>query len=243
MLGGTSLSIQATLALVVGLVVGLTGAGTVSASTVDYQLTNGPGLDTLVTPLSNGETIVDLYDLVAPGIAQTGYETPDVSYVFLWEDPDGTLALVFLHDAPDTSGGSAAWTISGIDPLSGSWVVMDDAPGGTPTTDDFEDAQDLSPTWAWADCCTDGGAWQGGLDTDFSVVLTPDGWEGLTDWVFLTGDARDPTEVPLTVQFPATITRTAAQPVPELPTGLLTGLALGTMALLAVGWRGVLRKG
>lgn len=112
----------------------------------------------------------------------TDLERSDVSRLFLYEGPNG-LSLVVIHDEPgDGSGGRVTFDFSGL-PDSGAWVVPDDP---------FDSHSDDGYHWRWVSCCTDGGAFRGGLDDSLPVTIEPTFHDGIDRWEFLSGDPRDP---------------------------------------------------
>lgn len=181
-----------------------------------------PPLATPVEPLGNGERIEDFYGTPL-GNSVTGLERPDTSIIFLWDGPEGT-SLVVVHDKAYTAGGGAAtlnftgYPAFGVPSLGpapaipgeGSWVVKE-APG------DFQ-APSQPPnviSWSWLEGQNDGGAYRGGMDGAFAVLVEP-AFNGsalekprnpgtIDDWVFLTDDVDDPTEIPLDMETPLLI--------------------------------------
>lgn len=146
-----------------------------------------------ITPLSNGETIEDFYDLTrgTSGHSQTGLEVLDTSLAFLWDGPHGT-SLVVIHDAPGANGdGSARVVFDGLPVDEGAWVVQD-------SVKEFDGPQDTDVSWAWGEPLNDGGAWRGGLDADVHVTLNAT-FSGIDAWQVLGGqvDAPERTELGL----------------------------------------------
>lgn len=153
-----------------------------------------------VTPLSTGETVVDYYgDGHGAGEPTHLIERDETSNLLLFDGPDG-LSIVVTHDdttgGGDGTGGAADFTFEGL-PSDGSWVFEDDP-------SDFTDAPNVV-TWEWLACCSDGGAFRGGLEDGFEVTVTPDFIRGVDRWFFLSGDAADPDRIPLAMDQSATI--------------------------------------
>ncbi len=181
-----------------------------------------PPLVAEVEPLSNGERIEEFYR-TPPGNSVTGLERADTSIIFLWEGPEGT-SLVVVHDKPGSDGGGAATlNFTGVPafgtadvgpvpglPGEGSWVIQE-SPGdfGPPS----QPPNVIS--WSWLDGENDGGAYRGGMDAAFTVIVEPafndDALEpprdpGTVDaWVFLSGDVDDPTTIELDMETPLVI--------------------------------------
>ena len=59
--------------------------------------------------------------------SDTGLEQSDTSLLFLYEDPQGRVSLVMIHDATDGSGGKAVFGFAGI--ASGTGFLVRDDPG------------------------------------------------------------------------------------------------------------------
>lgn len=190
-----------------------------------------PPLVEEVEPLSNGETVESFYGVQA-GVSDTGLEQPDTSIIFLWEGPDGT-SLVVVHDEAGTLGGGAAtlnftgypaFGVPSVGPApaipgEGNWVVKDDpadfqAPSEPPNV----------VSWSWLDYYNDGGAYRGGMNGTFVIHVEP-AFNGsalepprdpgtVDDWVFLSGDPANPTEIPLDMETPLVIEGAQAPPSP-----------------------------
>lgn len=167
-----------------------------------------------VTALSTGETVDEFYNYISPhSHTTTDVERSDVSNLFLFEGPNGT-SLVTIHDkandghthGSDTGGGAVTFDMTGLPTGSGQWVVRDDGEIS---------ATDTTPDWSWATQHTDGGAWRGGLDGDFTITIDPafnDAAERdplnpgtIDEWDVLSGDADDPDRTSLDLEAPVTI--------------------------------------
>lgn len=172
-----------------------------------------------VTPLSYDDlTVEEFYDNYdAQSHTPTGLERSDVSQLFLYEDPDGTLSLVVLHDKPnDGSGGAVTFQFAGLPTDEGRWIVPDDG-------HDFDSDTDTSPDWAWNRYKTDGGVFQGGFDDGVDVTIDPAFNEAassdpftpgeITTWQVLSGDAENPNRFALDMIKPVTI-RSGGDPTP-----------------------------
>jgi hypothetical protein len=142
--------------------------------------------------------------------SNTGLEQSDTSLLFLYEDPQGRVSLVMIHDANDGSGGAAVFDLAGI-PEGTEFVVKDDEsdgpyaitlPGGT-----------ASVSWRWSDINTDGGALSGSLEQRaWTITITPQFPSSgglspgqITAWKFLTGSLDDPIEIVLDMTKPIVI--------------------------------------
>ena len=163
-----------------------------------------------VIPLRGANAVETFYGY--PGGAArsaTGLEQSDTSLLFLYEDLQGRVSLVMIHDANDGSGGSAVFDFAGI-PAGTSFVVQDDPgdpsyvvtfPGGTARV-----------AWQWGAVNTDGGALGGSLEKQaWTITITPqfslgEGTAGnITAWKFLTGSLTNPTEIDLDMTKPIVV--------------------------------------
>jgi hypothetical protein len=175
-----------------------------------YTIQQGNSAPRGVIPLVGAKTVEPFYGY--PGGANrsaTGLERSDTSLLFLYEDLQGKVSLVMIHDANDGSGGKAIFRFEGI-PEDTTFVVRDDPgdtyaitlPGGTATV-----------TWEWNDVNTDGGVLSGSLEQQaWTITITPqfpaegEGTPGkISAWKFLTGSLANPTEVGLDVATPIVI--------------------------------------
>jgi hypothetical protein len=174
-----------------------------------YTIEQGGGAPQGVIPLLDADDVKTFYGY--PGGANrsdTGLEQSDTSLLFLYEDIQGRVSLVMIHDANDRSGGKAVFDFVGI-PDGTTFVVQDDPedsyvapPGGTATV-----------TWRWNDANTDGGALSGSLERQaWTITITPrfppEGGQTagkITTWKFLTGRLDSPTEIGLDVTAPIII--------------------------------------
>ncbi len=192
---------------------------------IGYDIEQG-GVVTPVGVLMGSESVEDFYDYnTIPASSNTGLEESGTSIVFLYMDPVGTISLVMIHDKPhDGSGGAATFAISGI-PGGTNWTVKDDNEdpyaivGGASTV-----------SWAWANCCTDGGALSGGLNGEFWIMIDAAFNEdaekdplnpGTIDaWKFLTTEAIDLDAAQTLTIHAEEVVETKVIKVPE---GFLTG--------------------
>jgi len=146
----------------------------------EYYLTYG-GETYCIEPLSKAESIEDFYDYIegvgddaTNSSANEGIQREDTSVVFLYEDGDSNLSLVFVHDENTSDdGGAASVTVEGAPKGAnpwiqddGEWQVKDDGEGSEPSG--FEDYEEWEVDWAWGSDRTDGGA-IGSLGDDFAV--------------------------------------------------------------------------
>lgn len=180
-----------------------------------YRVEQG-GESFCVTGLSNGESVEDFYGYrTNHSHTSTDIERSNVSNLFLYEGSQGT-SLVVLHDEPndahgtDSGGGVATFTFTGLPTSSGQWVVQDGEEG------DFSSSTDASPDWLWLEEHADGGAWRGGLDSNFTITVDPafnqhaqreplDNPELISDWHVLSGDASAPDRISIALDQPVTI--------------------------------------
>jgi hypothetical protein len=99
--------------------------------------------------------------------------------------------VTVLDSTSDTTGASATYVTTGF-PTNGEWIVKDDP----------RDEYGETINWGWiGDPVTDGGVFNGGLDDDFNVTITPKfndkanrdiGGDGeITDWEFVHGEFQN----------------------------------------------------
>lgn len=142
-----------------------------------------------ITPLSGNESVESFYDYRTPfadnpSTNRTGesfsskgtvlLQRPETSNLFLYEDRNGTLSLVFLHGSVDneSDGGSATFTITDL-PEDGEWAVKDDEYEGEDNYDVWQESDGVHRVdWTWGEGKTDGGAYSG-LDDDFEITIDP----------------------------------------------------------------------
>jgi PKD repeat protein len=153
----------------------------------------------VVTPLQGDDPIAEFYDYYnAKAHTNSGLEREDHTITFFWRGPDGVLSLVIIHDKGDDSGGAVSFDFTGLPVENGSWTIQDDSPDFTSNT---------RADWAWADPKTDGGAFTGGLDSNFTLQIESGFNENadrepidpgtITDWEFLSGDLESPERIAL----------------------------------------------
>jgi hypothetical protein len=177
-----------------------------------YTIEQPGGTSQGVIPLRRGTDDVQTFYGYPGGAARsnTGLEQPETSLLFLYEDAQGKVSLVMIHDAPGNTGGAATFAFAGI-PEGTTFIVKDDEedgpytinlPGGTATV-----------TWEWNDVNTDGGVLSGSLEKQaWTITITPQFPPGggtppgqISAWKFLTGSLNDPTEIALDTTDPITI--------------------------------------
>lgn len=142
-----------------------------------------------VTPYSGDESAKELYDYQAPFednpyVNTTGasyssegtseIQRPNASTLFLYEDARGTLSLVIVHGANEsTSGsGSATFNVTGL-PEDGNWTVKDDLYNGSNMYDNWTHTESYDRiNWTWDERRTDGGVYSG-LGNDFNITIDP----------------------------------------------------------------------
>ncbi len=244
-----------------------------NASHLTYTIEQGNVQIGAAVPLDGGlvsvQTMYD-YGPVTTSTGQTALTTSGTSSLFLYKHEivpvpatNGNIpviSLVIIHDkANDGSGGKANFGFTGL-PAAADWVVRDDptiidtyTPWTPPTG---------SASWAWAACCTDGGAIQGGLHDEFCITVSPLLFEGITQWDFLTGgdvnlhgvfilDIQKPVTIstPLGVCPPASVGGIVELPGQSESPGDASGssardytvpiaaaIAAGAVVLAAAGW-------
>ncbi|WP_254861837.1 PGF-CTERM sorting domain-containing protein [Halovivax gelatinilyticus] len=174
-----------------------------------------------IEPLGDGHrTAEEYYDYRNPNTSPPAYDysshgtthlqEDDTSLLFLHEGSDG-LSIVFVHDRleGDTEGGAATLVFTGL-PAEGEWVVEDDNYDGADSEWDHRDTSSRI-TSVWTEGRTDGGAFNGGLDGEFAVEVTPafnemadfrlyDG--EVTEWQLLSGTDHDPERTTLDMTEP-----------------------------------------
>lgn len=131
-----------------------------------------------VAPLSfEGMSVTDFYGYtededadVPPFESNTpgNIGRPDTSYVFLYQEPDGPLSLVFIQGGGG-KGGAATFDVRGLP--DGEWVVRDDDYERDP--DQWRVGGDRTVVhWSWNRFHNDGGAYEG-LGDDFEIEIRP----------------------------------------------------------------------
>jgi len=187
----------------------------------DYYLRQGDRCLEL-EPLPGEEPVTELYnwdegetDFSSAGT--TTIQRPDTSILFLYEDQDGNVSLVFVHGklGGDHDGGSVSFSFVDL-PESGSWQVQDDKYGGDANYDVWQTGgTDQSVDWTWTGGRTDGGTF-GPLGDEFAIRIEPafneaaalfgQYYDGrVTDWEALSGDRFDPDRHELALDEPITL--------------------------------------
>ncbi|MBN4064479.1 hypothetical protein JYU04_01935 [Dehalococcoides mccartyi] len=168
-------------------VVVVSGINSVSAHTSGYLIDQG-GVVTEVDPISSANN--DLSTRTEWQAVVNAFSVDQTSFVFLHEDDTtGELSLGFVHG--DVGGstllsGYASIEVTGL-PDSSSLAFSDDSSEFSVSPLD----NSASGSWAWLDCCTDGGAVVLGsndFDIDIDASFAGGGAEPITLWVFLSGD-------------------------------------------------------
>jgi hypothetical protein len=178
----TTIAVTAVLVVSATAGFGVVGANTVQQEPDEYTIVQGDECWT-VEPIGDGHrTVEEFYDYRSPNTSPSSYsysshgtthlQEDDTSRLFLHEGSDG-LSLVVIHDEydGDSLGGAATMSFEGL-PESGEWVVEDDSYDGR---DDQFSHRDTSSriTWVWTENRSDGGAFNGGLDDEFSITIDP----------------------------------------------------------------------
>ncbi|WP_323191436.1 hypothetical protein [Halostella sp. PRR32] len=203
--------------------------GTVAAQEDEPYSVEQGGECYTVTPISGNGSVAEFYDYGSPDT--TGNDTnasyrsdgtndlqePNSSTLFLYEDPDGTLSLVSIHGANNTTstGGAATFTITGLSD-SGEWTVQDDQYNDTNNYDNWTtEGETHRIDWTWDERRTDGGAYSG-LGDGFSVTIAPafnedaalygEFYDGTVEnWTALSGPRDDPERIALSLSETVTI--------------------------------------
>ena len=190
-----------------------------------------------IEPMGNGNhSVEDFYDYRHPETDPSSYtysshgtthlQEDDTSIVFLYEGTEG-LSLVFVHDQleGDTEGGALTMQINNL-PEDGEWVVEDDNYSeelDTRQHEEWNHGDDWSRiTWVWTEERTDGGAFAGGLDGDFSIEIDAmfndhadfrvyDG--NVTAWQALSAPEEDPERYDLDMSEPIEVRSEACSAV------------------------------
>ena len=132
-----------------------------------------------ITPLQGPESASAFYDwgLVDKQYSSNGttaLQKEDTTIMFLYEDPDGTVSLVVVHekleDDSNADGGSVSFEVRGL-PSGGSWVVKDDFYDGPSNYDVWNVQGNVDRIdWTWAGGRTDGGVFSPiGDDPDITI--------------------------------------------------------------------------
>jgi len=163
-------------------VAAVAGMATAQSGPNTYTISQGDQCTT-IEPLGNGHlTVEEFYDYRTPNTSPSSYsysshgtthlQEDDTSSLFLYEGGEG-LSLVLLHDRNrgDSGGGAVTMTFTNL-PEEGEWVIEDDNYDGA---DDEFDHRDTSSriTWLWSEGRSDGAAFNGGLDDDFLIEISP----------------------------------------------------------------------
>lgn len=181
-----------------------------------------------VDAIAGNESVEEFYDYGAPtndtetngtyrSDGTNDLQDPNGSVLFLYEDPEGTLSLVMIHGANNSTsaGGAASFAIEGL-PEDGEWTVTDDRYNASNNYDNWsvEDGTHRID-WTWDAHRTDGGAYTG-LGDDFSITVDPtfnedaslygEHYNGTVEnWTVLSGDRENPERTPLNLSEPVTI--------------------------------------
>jgi len=132
---------------------------------------NGKVID--LAPVQGQSGVVTYYGYSAPGSgssANTGYELSNSAVLFLYEDPQGNISLLFIMDKiEDGSPGKADLQWDGAQGME--VLVYDDHLGGNDIWNVDLLSGSGSVLWKWGNCCTDGFA-LGYLKGDFCIDFT-----------------------------------------------------------------------
>lgn len=157
------------------------GAGVAASQSNDYAVEQGQNCFELTPETNETQSVEDFYGYTTSSDGEAvnySANTPiglenmnnETSTLFLYEGSDG-LSLVVLHGGVnDTGGGAATMEFVGL-PEEGEWVVKDDPTNLSVEVWDRITLQGQAVDWGWRDQWTDGGAFQGGLDGQFSIEI------------------------------------------------------------------------
>jgi len=163
-----------------------------------------------LTPISGTVGVREFYDY-RNDESHTGLEIAEHSLLFLYEDPDGQIYLVIIHDQPNNdTAGEVEFSFSGL-PSTATIVVQDDP---SPDTWDWgpPDSDRATIHWNWMPEHDDGVV-IGGLGQEFSITITPRFISGINEWDLVTGSVTSPVYTPLaSLTQPITITVTTNIP-------------------------------
>lgn len=158
------------------------GTGVAASQTNEYAIEQGENCYELTPVTNESQSIEAFYGYTGSSdgeqaiySANTPIGLEDVnngtSSLFLYEGSDG-LSLVVLHGGVnDTGGGAATMEFVGL-PETGEWVVQDDPANLSIEVWNRNTSEGKAVDWGWRDLWTDGGAFRGGLDDEFSIEIS-----------------------------------------------------------------------
>jgi hypothetical protein len=118
--------------------------------------------------------------------ANTGLELHNRSIEMLYQEPDGDVHVVIIHDRYNGSGGgNSNMSFTGM--FGASVQVRDDSSEGGSVNATTGNG---SGTWAWVSCCTDGAAYGPTLASDGCVTLSWNSGAGISGITTYDGTTR-----------------------------------------------------
>jgi hypothetical protein len=166
-----------------------TTTGNHSSGSVTVEYGNS---STTISPFIGNKSVTQLYGYNSISFASTiSLQKSDTARVFLYDGPSGLSLVTVLDSTGDTTGASATYVTTGF-PENGEWIVKDDP----------RDECGKTVNWGWiGDPVTDGGVFNGGLDGEFNMTITPKfndqanrniGGDGeITGWEFVHGEFQN----------------------------------------------------
>lgn len=175
-----------------------------------------------VSPITTDRSIENFYryDEIDRASANTPMNLREegASKLFFYrQSGSDKISLVVIHDEPNNgNGGDVRFDFEPNSlPDGDGWVVKDDPGEGYSRT---------HADWAWAPCCTDGGAYRGGFSDGVEVTIDPSFNGGIGRWGLLDGDGSDVAD--LSMSDPVTLTVGASSIPDDLETLVDGKLAL-----------------
>ncbi|WP_396275463.1 SipW-dependent-type signal peptide-containing protein [Halodesulfurarchaeum sp. HSR-GB] len=163
-----------------------------------------------VSAIEGEESVEDFYDYADYHSQNLDIQDPGTSHLFFYQETDGPLSLVLIHDSVEgETGGVASMEVSVVgqemDDLD--WWEQDDPIEGR---DDYQKTDStLTADWIWDQPMTDGGILQG-FEDQFCLEVTPGFnedaayWEEdsgeITSWTVFDGETE--TEIDLDLEEP-----------------------------------------
>ena len=126
------------------------------------------------------------YDTSRNASSFTGLEISNRTVEMLYEEPDGDVHVVIIHDRyNDSGGGNANMSFAGM--FGASVRVRDDGSEGGSVNATTGNG---SGTWGWVSCCTDGAVYGPTLASDGCVTLTWNSGSGINGITTYDGTSR-----------------------------------------------------
>lgn len=158
---------------------------------------------TTISPITTDRSIENFYryDEIEGASANTPVNLREsgASKLFFYRQAGSNkISLVVIHDIPDNgSSGDVRFDFqpSGL-PDGDGWVVKDDPGEGYSRT---------HADWAWAPCCTDGGAYRGRFSDGVEVTIDPSFNNGIQRWDVLDSDGSEVANLSMTDSVTLTV--------------------------------------